>query len=647
MVGFEELQQFMRQKLEETKSQRYINVSADSLEEALRQASIELGLAIKKIDYEVLEAGSKGVMGIGKKPTLILAYPSAAAVKQMQEESVADLSFGDNASRPVNGAFFVRRDSGALLLKVVPPQNNGVRVSERQVLDAINEKYQGTFDRALVSKIVKRADDTFVKIAEFDHKRSEDAVLSFEIVDLEMKAYLIVRQPGPNGADPSADEIHAFLKMNGVVYGHLDDEIEKIANSPQYNARLLVAQGEKPENGDDGTIIYNFETETNKIRLKEIDGKIDFRELNKINNVVEGQVLAKMIPPKRGVNGHTVTGKILPAKDGRPTAFEIGNNVRISDDGMQAIAAANGQVLTSGGKLSVEPVYVVNGNVDLKSGNILFLGSVVVKGNVEDGFAVKAAGNIEIQGSVGKCELDAEGDIIVRQGINGKSSGMVRAGGSLWSKFIENSDLESGGYVVVSDGIINSRVYADKKIICRGKRASIVGGTLRATEGITAKTLGSVAGMETILEVGNDPKMKAKLEEYFARKQNAEKTLEEVKLNIITLSNILKAKRVLPPDKQTFYENLQAQQAELENTILECGDEIKNIEAYLSELKSNGQVAASGRVFPGVKIMIKDAPLEVRNEFKAVTFVYEGGLVKVTRFQESEDDIEIAMDKDK
>ena len=76
----------------------------------------------------------------------------------------------------------------------------------------------------------------------------------------------------------------------------------------------------------------------------------------------------------------------------------------------------------------MEPVYTIEGDVNLKTGNVLFLGTVFVKGNVEDGFSVKAAGNIEIMGSVGKCLLDAEGDIIVHQGIAGKTEGRVRAG---------------------------------------------------------------------------------------------------------------------------------------------------------------------------------------------------------------------------
>ena len=71
---FQDIQRYMKLKLEEGKKQKYINVSGESLEDALKQASVELGVAIKKIDYEILEPGSKGVFGVGKKPTLILAY---------------------------------------------------------------------------------------------------------------------------------------------------------------------------------------------------------------------------------------------------------------------------------------------------------------------------------------------------------------------------------------------------------------------------------------------------------------------------------------------------------------------------------------------------------------------------------------------
>ena len=39
-----------------------------------------------------------------------------------------------------------------------------------------------------------------------------------------------------------------------------------------------------------------------------------------------------------------------------------------------------------------------------------------------------------------------------------------------------------------------------------------------------------------------------------------------------------------------------------------------------------------------VKIHIKDAYLEVKNEFKAVTFINENGLIKITKYEELEED---------
>jgi uncharacterized protein (DUF342 family) len=281
----------------------------------------------------------------------------------------------------------------------------------------------------------------------------------------------------------------------------------------------------------------------------------------------------------------------------------------------------------------VEPIYTVEGDVNLKTGNILFLGTVFVKGNVEDGFTVKAAGNIEVMGSVGKCTLDAEGDIIVHQGILGKSEGRVHAGANLVSKFIEHSRVEAEQNVLVSDGIIHSFVDANQRVICQGRRASIVGGRVRATEEIHAKALGSVAGTETILEVGLDPRRKEQLSLALARRAELEKQLEELERNLRTLENLKKVLPSLPEDKAkdlaTLSDARSRALAELETT----NATVQEIDAYLAGLKLTGKVSASDRVFPGVKIFIRNESLTVRNEFKKVTFCLEGKEVRVTRYE--------------
>jgi uncharacterized protein (DUF342 family) len=642
VIRYPEIQEYLKKRLVNDKQQRYVNVSGSSLEDALKQASIELSLPIKRIEYEVLDPGSKGMLGMGKKPCLILAYPAAVEVN---EESVAiaesdfDIAFEMSKSR--DGKVFIRRNADGVYMKISEPEGDGVKVTEKMAMDEVVRRDIIGPDKQMISKLVKKANNLFVKIADFRHDPTQDALVTFDLQDLEMKAFITIRSPGEQGADPDRDSIRAFLQANGVVFGYLEKAIQDLCDSPVYGQPILVAEGQKPVNGEDGKIIFNFETDTNSIRLKEIDGKVDYHELNKINNVVAGQVLAKMTKPTRGEAGQTVTGKLLPAKVGKPTSMEIGNNVRLSDDGTSAIAEQNGQVILLNGKISVEPIYVVNNGVDLKTGNILFLGTVLINGNVEDGFSVKAAGNIEITGSVGKCELDAEGDIIIRQGMNGRESGSIQAGGNVFAKFIQNTKVDATGMVVVSDGIINSQVSSDRKILCKGRRASIVGGNLRAAEEINAKALGSVASVETILEVGFDPKSKARLEALLSEERELHEKLDEIKKNVATVESALKAKRKISDSQKEKYGIMKQEMGEYLDRINEIEEEKTDVHSYLAELKANGKISASGTVFPGVKVNIKDANLDVRNEFKAVTFVNDNGQVKVTKYEEIEDDISL------
>ena len=57
------------------------------------------------------------------------------------------------------------------------------------------------------------------------------------------------------------------------------------------------------------------------------------------------------------------------------------------------------------------------------------------KGNIEDN-GIYNATNIEVNGIVDKSHLEATGNIVVRQGIFGKGEGYIKAGKSLWAKFI-------------------------------------------------------------------------------------------------------------------------------------------------------------------------------------------------------------------
>ncbi|MBN1649359.1 MAG: DUF342 domain-containing protein [Spirochaetales bacterium] len=643
MVSLDELRKFMRKQAEEDKQKKSVQVTGASIEQALNQASIELGVPVKKIEYEILAKGAKGTFGMGRKDWILIAYEAIEAKALRIEHAVSENDFDSRMKEEEqldqNGDVFIRSTPDGVLMKVTRPVGKGRRANEKLALERLMQRGINNYDAAVVSKIVRAADNQYVKIADFVYNPVNDAIITIDISDFDMKVFVTIQPPGKGGTDLDANSILNFLRNNGIVYGIKEDVVRDLEQHPQYGTPVLLAEGTAPRHGSDAKVVYNFAVDRTEIKLKEKDGRVDFKEMNLIQNVVEGQSLARKIPHQMGKNGSTVKGKIIPAKDGVDVKINIGKNVKLSQDGMTAVAAINGQVVIASDKLNVEPIYVVQGNVNLKTGgNVIFLGTVLVKGSVDDGFKVKAAGNIEVMGTVGKADLDAEGDIIVHQGITAKSGGSIRAGKSVWAKFVENAEVEAGEMVVVSDGIINSKVSADKRVICQGKRASIVGGKVRATEEINAKQLGSVAGGETIVEVGYDPKSKAKLLDLETELNSIIKVEEEVDLNIHTLENILRMKKSLPEEKIVFYKEQKGKKAEIEEQKGALSEEMEKLKEYLASLKITGKISASGKVFPGVKVYIKDAFLDVRNDFKAVTFLNDSGMVKVNRYEEPEGD---------
>ncbi len=417
--------------------------------------------------------------------------------------------------------------------------------------------------------------------------------------------------------------------------------MQNLENEAVYKTPVLIAEGAKPQNGSDANITFFFETDKTKITLEEKNNKVDFKEMQMVQNVIEGQPLAKKNPATKGIPGRTITGKYLAAKDGKDMPLPLGKNVKLGDDGQTIFAEVNGEATFANGKINVETVYVINGDIDLKVGNKFFLGTIIVHGSVLDGFSLKATGNIEIKGNVGKAEISAEGDIIVHQGIIGKSGGTVTAGKSIWAKFIENSKIEAGDSVIVTQSIINSDITANRKIVCvAGKHAAIMGGRYMACEEIVAKTIGSPGGgSETFLEVGVDPQAKQKIDEHEIRLKQLEKTLEELDKNIKTLTDLKRQKKELSEDKEAVLADLQYKRDDVANEEREIRNEYNELLSYLNGLKLKGKISCSGKIYTSVRIKIRDIDEEIKHEDKLVTYYLEGGRIKRKKYEDEEDDM--------
>ena len=649
MVDFVQLQNFVKIRLEQDRTIRTITVEGTTLDEAVAEASTLLDLPVRRLEYEVTERGSPGFLGSGKKNWKIKAYERVfnRKVRKIEDEIKDEPSLVAPVIPDKDGEVYTQlRNDGGAYIKVTPPTGMGKKAPEIAAIKALEARHVTGIDKEIVSAAIREMGEEYIRAGSYQRQTQNDTMVQIELVDQEMKAFMTVNPPGLGGCDHSMESYLSLLKSNRVHFGAKEHVLREFADKPIYRERILVAEGIKPANGRDAYIQYAFETDLSKVRLREgSNGRVDFKELNLIQNVVENQPVARKMPAEKGVQGQTVTSRDIPASNGNDIPLPLGKNVHVGQDGECILSDINGQVILVAGKINVEPVYTVDGGVNLKTGNIIFLGTVIINGNVEDGFSVKAAGNIEVHGIVEKAELDAEGAVIVHKGITGKNGGVVRAGKSIWARFIENAVVESGDMVVVADGIINSQVDAFKRVICHGKRASIVGSRVRASEEVNAKILGSpTGGAETICEVGVDPRSKSQLETLMAENADAEKEIEEIQRNLQTLINIKKQRKSLPEEKEENMKELMDRRQILLTDIKKNGEKIQRIHEFLNSLKSKGKVSASSKAYPGVKIIIKDAVNDIRTEYHAVTFILENGLIRVTKYEEPEEDVTKAPD---
>ena len=215
-----------------------------------------------------------------------------------------------------------------------------------------------------------------------------------------------------------------------------------------------------------------------------------------MQNVKKGDVLCRIVPPKPGKDGIDISGKPVPHKKSRLPSFPSGHNTIVSENGMELTSAIDGCIEYHKNLLNVNETFYVHGNVDNSSGNINFLGTVVIQGDVTQGYTVKAGKDITVHGMVAGATLIAGGSITVSNGVNGMSGGSLTAGGDITARYFQNATLECG-YDVLGDVLMNCSVQAKHSILLRGPNASLMGGKCTAGQQICAKAIGTPNNVPT------------------------------------------------------------------------------------------------------------------------------------------------------
>lgn len=425
----------------------------------------------------------------------------------------------------------------------------------------------------------------------------------------------------------SEDEFLKDLSYRQIRAGIQTAIIKKhFETAGYYGIDVPVAKGQPPRHGTDARIEYYFNTNLQARPEQNEDGSVDYFNLNLINPVQAGDVLARIIPEDPGDYGMNIQGAKIKPREVKRAHLHFGRNISYSEDRLSIISDVSGLVMLAGEDVFVSNVYEVE-NVDNSTGNIDFDGSVQINGNVATNFEVKATGNINVKGVVEGAKLVAGGNIIISRGMNGMSKGELYAGGNIAAKFIENATVSAEGYVN-TESILHSKVSAGTEIIVTGKKGFITGGVVQAESLIEVRTLGATMGASTVVEVGASPKLK---NQYLSTQKEVAEIVRTIKNAQLVVQNFMekKAKGARITEDQMKYVKENA--ALLETKKVELETKSKQMQELAEQISPDKKavVKVTGEVYPGTTIVIGDLSLNVQDSYKYCRFERVNGDVKM------------------
>lgn len=519
------------------------------------------------------------------------------------------------------------KDDG-VYLTVFPSEDGLTKEDEIGILDVLKRKNIIEIDTNAVYNAMYINPGVKIKIAPGQTEKLLDQEIQIRVVNggMEARAKLL---PDHGGKKLSLKQVIDILNREGIVFGIDHKAIEKMLKEENYYKEIAVAYGQEAQKGQDAKITYHIDLNPEaKPKLLE-DGSVDYRHLDLIQNVTKGQVLASLTPATEGTPGKTVLGKTIEPRPGRRLSLPRGKNVVISEDGLALIAAIDGKAEMINGKINVYAIYEVLGDVDNSTGNIDYIGNVIINGNVLTGFKVKAGGYIEVRGVVEGAKLVAQGDVVLKKGIQGMGKGIIETQGNVIARFIENSTVTAKGNIT-TETILHSAINCGGKVEVGGRKGLIAGGSICAGGSISAITIGSPMATVTELKVGTSPILREEHSKLLAELENI---LEELRKadQIISLLNKMESKVELSTDKNNMRLKAIKTKLKYSKRLPEIKTRIAELEEVFKDA-ANGRVNVKDRIFSGVKIEIGSSALYIRDEERHVTFMRERGEIVRTAF---------------
>lgn len=316
--------------------------------------------------------------------------------------------------------------------------------------------------------------------------------------------------PPVGGGTLPADIVGKAISGAGVTSGIQTEALLRLVMEKPYFELVPVAIGTPVTEGENGKVIDRFARELPfEIKIND-EGLADYKHTNYVRQVYKDDVICDIMLPVEGQPGLKVDGSVLAPKPVKKAKVPKGANTVITEDGLRLISGIDGHLEYKREVFNVRPVLTVEGDVDYVVGNIEFNGDVHITGDVRENFSVSATGSVSIDGLVEAATVEAGGDLVISRGVVGDNRAMLRSGGCVRVKYLENCVVYAGSGVY-ADCVMNSQIFSDSSIEVTTGRGSVIGGALTAAKSVKAKMIGAQSGRRTEVTLGVLPYIQQEL----------------------------------------------------------------------------------------------------------------------------------------
>lgn len=394
-----------------------------TVKECLKNASITLGVSKELLKYSILEEKRR----LFKKHVIISidsikGSPDESRIKVelvKRDDSIIDThNEKDGTIEIKNGKIIIKNPyEGGKPAVICNTNNIALTVNGEKVTLRANVREEDIIEVFLKEDEATRylnlttSSDNMEAYISIKYKPK----VTYKLKDSQPKNSLLIESEVKEKIMPpkfTQTEINNELLNNKIKYGILKMVVIKCSTSDEVS-QLLVANGKKVTDAVDDRLELKYNGLHKDYNNYEV---IDYKAIGSVEGVEKGQVLAILHRGKVGLDGVDIKGKELKCKNSKMLVLGAGEGCELIDE-FTVAATIKGRPSLRGSTFFVYKTYEVNGDVELKTGNIQFVGDIVISGSVREGMKVESGNSILIKNNVSEAEITASGDVVVKGNV--------------------------------------------------------------------------------------------------------------------------------------------------------------------------------------------------------------------------------------